>query len=717
MKGLQYVALIVLLFGCTSVEKSYEVARVPASTKNYSQNVKSEYAQRELAGMKLLFEYARKEPYQFFKHLRENDPFFTLPTGDVTLAGFSLKKLPNLFVFSKYKHVDEVLQRNEDFQVIPNREKMNNSVGPYMLAYEETASFGGGEPHPGKITPHTRMQMPEYTVNFRDEHNKMWDMMIDRPEDQERIRQMAYAVVDRAVKAQKANAKSPDQIDVVKTITRDVPVRVVRDYFGFNPIPANPSQSNDAIKFFSRWTQNSFFHNPFGNKGVDKMAVYAAIGPDRYKKHFGKIPNDPYTGSNKHKFKGMADYIPAMLERRRQFLASNGLKTYADLQALDNETVRNQITTIDHMLLASAFHKKAGVNEERLISNVMGLLVGAIETGSAAIAQSLEFFMENPAMRDMLIEAANNNDQARVRQLVWEALRFNPINPWVARIAVRNTTLDGVSIPAGSLILASTESAMMDPEVFNNPRAFRSGRDLSKYMHMGAHRHICLGYDVADVFVPSAVSRMITQLPYLRKNEPFQKIKFKKGIKDSPFPEAYPLRFGEPKTVTSKIGQKKEDLGLLLWIKTTMNRITDQKLKTEAQNAFDGFKSKNKKVKFDSIKKAPGILNRALSNMGATGGDLYVACMDVNNKSGLVFPKAKDQSAYCSQPLDWRVCFANEIGTHKNPPVVAYDNCMNENIYQANGQPLLNSFEKSKFERDMPKDRLVQLFTTYLNNK
>jgi cytochrome P450 len=171
---------------------------------------------------------------------------------------------------------------------------------------------------------------------------------------------------------------------------------------------------------------------------------------------------------------------------------------------------------------------------------VGGLLIGAIETTSPAAAAVIEFLLQRPALRDRAIACARLPDPADFDAMVWEALRFVPISPYLFREAAVATTLapgtpGATAIPAGTLVLALTQSAMFDPRAGDRPDEYRPGRDWYNSFHFGFGAHECLGRYIGMVMIPEMV-RQILLRPGLAAEGPMD-------FRDGPFPQSWPLRW------------------------------------------------------------------------------------------------------------------------------------------------------------------------------
>src|ERR1700716_805392 len=82
-------------------------------------------------------------------------------------------------------------------------------------------------------------------------------------------------------------------------------------------------------------------------------------------------------------------------------------------------------------MLRSTFAKEVDFGITRVGVNAGGLLIGAIETTSQAVAQVIEFFLvRRPDLLTEVKQKAALPDPAAFDSMVWEALRFVPISPY-----------------------------------------------------------------------------------------------------------------------------------------------------------------------------------------------------------------------------------------------------------------------------------------------
>jgi cytochrome P450 len=210
-------------------------------------------------------------------------------------------------------------------------------------------------------------------------------------------------------------------------------------------------------------------------------------------------------------------------------------KLLRTLQGKHHEALKDDIVT---RMLRNHFPEAMDLDLKRLGVNAGGLLIGAIETTSQAVAQVIQYLLNDSVWLPKAQAAAKLADPSEFDGIVWEALRYVPIAPYLFRKSASDYTVGMGSdyatlIPAGTIVLPATQSAMFDPRAFENPDEFIPQRNWYHYFHFGFGSHECMGKYVGMVMIPEMVRQVL-----LRNN-----IKANGAIdyKSGPFPEAYQL--------------------------------------------------------------------------------------------------------------------------------------------------------------------------------
>jgi cytochrome P450 len=282
-------------------------------------------------------------------------------------------------------------------------------------------------------------------------------------------------------------AAAGSQLDVVKQLSKTVPSRWIADYFGCPP----PSEQ--------------------------QLEAWASIV---FQYLFADLENDPDVGKAAAKAASeVRSWLDETIATRKaskvikdDVLARCLLLQRAGLPAMDDISIRN---------------------------NLLGLLVGAIPTTSKCCAQALDQLFERPEQLKAAQAAARADDDPLLAKYVFEALRFNPNNPVLFRIAAEEYplakgSLHGATIPKGTSVVAATQSAMFDERIVEQPNEFRSDRPEYLSMHFGYGLHTCFGQYVNRVQIPGILKPLLKQTGLRRAG----------GLQyDGPFPSSLSVKF------------------------------------------------------------------------------------------------------------------------------------------------------------------------------
>ena len=293
-------------------------------------------------------------------------------------------------------------------------------------------------------------------------------------------------------------------IEIVNTYCRMVPATLVREYFGLTG-----AKRSDLIEW-SYWNQYDTFHNqPFDLLPPEKSQSII----DRHNETSKKL----------------GKFIVELIARRTLQVKAEEI-TLSTLVRLDDDIVTRMLRT--------DYPKQLNFDIKRLGINAGGLLIGAVETTSQAVAQVIQYLMQRSEWLAKAKTAAQQENTKEFDGMVWEALRFVPITPYLFRTTASDyTAAKGTGhetvLRAGTYVLPVTLSASFDERAFESPDEFIPQRNYYNYCHFGFGSHECLGRYVGGVMIPEMVRQV-----FLRQN-----IAAKAPIdyKSGPFPEKYNL--------------------------------------------------------------------------------------------------------------------------------------------------------------------------------
>jgi len=165
-------------------------------------------------------------------------------------------------------------------------------------------------------------------------------------------------------------------------------------------------------------------------------------------------------------------------------------------------------------MLSASYPDQLDFGLQRVGVNAGGLLIGAIETSSQAVAQSIEMILKDPELLNKAKEAAQLDDTKAFDDIVWETLRYVPISPFVFRQASEAYTVakgrkHETKIDAGTHVLVATQSAMFDPYAYDDPDEFNPDRTFYHNFIFGYGSHECMGKYVGMVMMPEMVRQVV----------------------------------------------------------------------------------------------------------------------------------------------------------------------------------------------------------------
>jgi cytochrome P450 len=100
--------------------------------------------------------------------------------------------------------------------------------------------------------------------------------------------------------------------------------------------------------------------------------------------------------------------------------------------------------------------------------------------------------------------------------VVSEFLRYETPTLFVVRIPIEPTTVSGAAMGAGEPVLIFLAAANRDPAVFEDPDAFRPGRDGPPALSFAYGAHYCLGASLARGEAETMLTALTRRLPALR---------------------------------------------------------------------------------------------------------------------------------------------------------------------------------------------------------
>ncbi|MCT9933121.1 cytochrome P450 [Planotetraspora sp. A-T 1434] len=244
---------------------------------------------------------------------------------------------------------------------------------------------------------------------------------------------------------------------------------------------------------------------------ADFAAHFATFAPARLMSVFVGIPRE-----DEHQVKQwVEDWFQLFLARHdpaRQPALARSFLDYLDyVDALIRSRAAEPRDDFAGLMAGSVGAPPHGLDHLDVVEQISALLLGGNDTVPNGIG--------NAAYR--LLGGGHWAEMARTPELipnaVEEALRFDGAATGIFRLAATDIEVDGVTIPAGSFVFVSQDSAGHDETVFPDPERFDITRpNAAQHMAFGYGIHHCVGAALTRLEMVIAVEVLSARLPSLR---------------------------------------------------------------------------------------------------------------------------------------------------------------------------------------------------------
>jgi cytochrome P450 len=157
--------------------------------------------------------------------------------------------------------------------------------------------------------------------------------------------------------------------------------------------------------------------------------------------------------------------------------------------------------------MMGALLKDGLLDDEGVRRTLGGMLVGAIDTTATAVAKIVKVLGQDRYLREHV--SADRHDMVKLTNWCFETLRRWPHNPLLLRTAAAATTLGAKPVKAGATVVAWTQAAMLDPDMFPEPQLLKPDRPRGAYLHFGGGLHPCAGRVINEFQIPILVGQLL----------------------------------------------------------------------------------------------------------------------------------------------------------------------------------------------------------------
>ena len=136
------------------------------------------------------------------------------------------------------------------------------------------------------------------------------------------------------------------------------------------------------------------------------------------------------------------------------------------------------------------------------------LAAAGAETTAKLLGNCIVYLFQNPEQRKALWD-----DPSKIDAAIEEILRYDAPSQFQGRVAARDVTLHGVTIPANARVAFVTGAACRDPREFDRPDELDISRRQERSLYFGYGQHVCIGKSLARLETRVALEEIHARFP------------------------------------------------------------------------------------------------------------------------------------------------------------------------------------------------------------
>ncbi|KAF7829107.1 Abscisic acid 8'-hydroxylase 1 [Senna tora] len=194
-------------------------------------------------------------------------------------------------------------------------------------------------------------------------------------------------------------------------------------------------------------------------------------------------------------------------------------------------STRRQMKQDHNDLLGSFMSEKAGLTDEQIADNVIGVIFAARDTTASVLTWIVKYLGENPSVLQAVTEEQESILKSKAEEgLIWEdtkkmpltsrviqeTLRVASILSFTFREAVQDVEYEGYLIPKGWKVLPLFRNIHHSPDNFKEPEKFDPSRfevapKPNTFMPFGNGTHACPGNELAKLEILVLLHHLTTK--------------------------------------------------------------------------------------------------------------------------------------------------------------------------------------------------------------
>jgi cytochrome P450 len=184
--------------------------------------------------------------------------------------------------------------------------------------------------------------------------------------------------------------------------------------------------------------------------------------------------------------------------RTDQLLAEEIAERRADPELESREDILS-------MLVSAEFEDGTKMSDSELRDQLLTLLLAGHETTATALAWTFDLLLHTPATLDRLLAELETDETDYLDAVIDESLRVRPVVPMTGRLLRQDANLGGYDLADGTVVFAAIYMIHTNPEVFEDPYAFKPERFLDdgpetySWIPFGGGTRRCIGAAFAEL--------------------------------------------------------------------------------------------------------------------------------------------------------------------------------------------------------------------------
>ncbi len=175
-------------------------------------------------------------------------------------------------------------------------------------------------------------------------------------------------------------------------------------------------------------------------------------------------------------------------------------------QVLDERSGERREDLLSHFMHVEVDGDR--LRHEEILDICFLLLIAGLDTVTASLDCIFGYLAEHPEARRKVVEEPDS-----VAAIVEELLRWETPVMGVARVATRDTEIDGFAISEGEQVMGLLGAANIDSAEFPHPNQLDWEREVSRHLAFGGGIHRCLGSHLARLELRVALREWHRRIP------------------------------------------------------------------------------------------------------------------------------------------------------------------------------------------------------------